>query len=945
MRKNKRIFKFFMIYIPVVIVILGIGYAATSYDLSVDGEVAMIYQDDVAIINVVPSRYVENYNKTVFTTNLNLDSSSDTKSIEVTVKNLGNSKQIYDGIVYDLNHTEVYSNTNIVPTVTGITPNSTILNSSGNNDDNITFNISFGYLDTSNITNDSLIGTLNLHFTPLRKVTYTNCENTSGDKSEYIRSKSYTDMNNNTYTSSVTLSDPPEKIKITTSSGTTLVENTDYTYLNGVVTFLTELTEDIVIVNNNKAYFAQYDGQTNLMGFTKTGIKSFQRSDLSKTQFEALTGVNIVNIKNVSNDEYNSAYDVYGWIDSNNDFYWWSEADEVYFHPETINAFRDNNDYVSTLITVNLNGTNTSLVRNFSHWFDSDRVLAHIYGAIDTSGLGKVGQNGELEPDYNDNFNYRTDNNEGPSSGKGLAFMFNDCNALVSIDLSKFNTTNASDMKRMFGGCTNITTLDLSGFDTSNVKSMYWMFRKMQKITDLDLSSFDTGKVVNMYAMFLTMNNVKTITLGENFNTGNVYHFTNMFSGLTKLTTIYAEHDFQIGNSVLSSNMFSNNTSLVGGAGTEFETPYDSSHKNHSYAKIAYGQNGYFTKISTGTRYNITYNLNGGTATNPTYYYSDMMTITLNNPTKSGYYFVGWTGSNGDTPELTVTIPSGSTGDKTYTANWIISNYDIIFDANGGTGIMTNQTLSKNEKAFLKTNTYTRSGYKFVEWNTKADGSGTSYLNKLEVVNLTSDDEITLYAQWISESDANFNKVFEQVGACNFNGKDTNITGANCTTYANTNHINTGVRLYNSTNYSQDYEIYFVIDQYSNSAQNNETQQAIMNSKYEVSSAGYPGMVFRRGSNSSQFEFTQTISGARVTQYVGISGLNSVRIIRKDGKVYYSINDGGVMLFQDISGTSHYFETPVTFGASLQNGNENTPFRFINATLSNMYIKLGTYYE
>ncbi len=944
MKKNK-LYKFLLIWLPVVVVLLGVGYAIVSDDLTASGSLTMTYQDEIAISSITPTTYVTNYNKTVFTTDLELDNASDTKSMSVTIKNLGTSKQIYDGVIYDPTQSALYSNSNIVPTITGLTPNSTILDVSGETNDTVTATVSFGYLNSSNITDNTLNGTINLHFTPLRQVVYVNCKNTNNNTSEYIRSKSFTDMNSNTYTPTVSIYNSPGDITITKASGPALVLNTDYTYSNGVVTFLTELTEDIVIENNSKAYFMQYDGLTNLMGFSKTGIKSFQRSDLTKAQFESLTGVNIVNIKNVSNDEYNSAYDVYGWIDSNNDFYWWSEADEVYFHPETINAFRDNTDYVTTLITVNLNGTNTSKVRNFSHWFDTDRVLAHIYGAIDTSGLGKVGQNGQLEPDYNDSFNYRTDSNEGPSSGKGLAFMFNDCNALVAIDLTKFNTTNASDMKRMFGGCSNITSLDLSGFDTSNVKSMYWMFRKMQKITDLDLSSFDTGMVQNMSSMFLTMTNVKTIKFGENFNTGNVYNFSGMFNGLNKLTTIYAEHDFQIGNSVTSGNMFNNNTALVGGAGTEFETPYDGSHKNHSYAKIAYGQKGYFTKIGTGTKYNITYNLDGGTASNPTYYYSDMMTITLNQPTKVGYAFTGWTGSNGNTPQLTVTIPTGSTGDKSYTAHWIISTYDVIFDANGGSGIMTNQTLSRNTSEFLKTNAYTRSGYKFVEWNTEPDGSGTSYLNKLEVTNLTNNSDITLYAQWIPDASANFNKVFEQVGACTFNGRDTNITGANCTDYTNTNHINTGVRLYDNTNYSQDYEIYFVIDQYSNSAQNNESQQSIMNSKYEVSSAGYPGMVFRRSSNASQFEFTQTINGAKVTKNINISGLSSVRIIRKDGKIYYSLNDGGVMFFQNISGTSQYFNTPVTFGASLQNGNENTPYRFIVATLSNMYIKLGTYHE
>ena len=46
--------------------------------------------------------------------------------------------------------------------------------------------------------------------------------------------------------------------------------------------------------------------------------------------------------------------------------------------------------------------------------------------------------------------------------------------------------------------------------------------------------------------------------------------------------------------------------------------------------------------------YTITYNLNGGTVStdNPTRYFSESETFTLNNPTKSGSTFMGWTGSN-----------------------------------------------------------------------------------------------------------------------------------------------------------------------------------------------------------------------------------------------------------------------------------------------------------
>ena len=68
----------------------------------------------------------------------------------------------------------------------------------------------------------------------------------------------------------------------------------------------------------------------------------------------------------------------------------------------------------------------------------------------------------------------------------------------------------------------------------------------------------------------------------------------------------------------------------------------------------------------------ITYQLNGGTVStaNPTSYTVESAAITLNNPTRPGYSFLGWTGSNGTTAQTNVSVPTGSTGDKTYTANW-----------------------------------------------------------------------------------------------------------------------------------------------------------------------------------------------------------------------------------------------------------------------------------
>jgi len=96
---------------------------------------------------------------------------------------------------------------------------------------------------------------------------------------------------------------------------------------------------------------------------------------------------------------------------------------------------------------------------------------------------------------------------------------------------------------------------------------------------------------------------------------------------------------------------------------------------------------------SAPTTYTITYDLAGGTVSsaNPATYTSETNTFTLNNPTKSGATFKGWTGSNGTTPQTTVRIEKGSTGDKSYTANWstvsVLSQERVVPQSNPSTAV------------------------------------------------------------------------------------------------------------------------------------------------------------------------------------------------------------------------------------------------------------------
>lgn len=79
------------------------------------------------------------------------------------------------------------------------------------------------------------------------------------------------------------------------------------------------------------------------------------------------------------------------------------------------------------------------------------------------------------------------------------------------------------------------------------------------------------------------------------------------------------------------------------------------------------------------------------------------------------------------------------------------NKYTIAFNANGGSGSTANLTGCYYDNTYtLTANGYTRTGYTFTGWNTKANGTGTAYANRASVSKLSATDgaKVTLYAQW-----------------------------------------------------------------------------------------------------------------------------------------------------------------------------------------------------
>lgn len=107
--------------------------------------------------------------------------------------------------------------------------------------------------------------------------------------------------------------------------------------------------------------------------------------------------------------------------------------------------------------------------------------------------------------------------------------------------------------------------------------------------------------------------------------------------------------------------------------GYDFEgwsgTGISGKNKNLTISKGNSGSREY-TANWKATQYVIRYNLNEGTVTNPVFYDIETDSFTLINPTRAGYVFEGWSGTGIDGMSKSVTIEKGSTGERTYTANW-----------------------------------------------------------------------------------------------------------------------------------------------------------------------------------------------------------------------------------------------------------------------------------
>ena len=175
-------------------------------------------------------------------------------------------------------------------------------------------------------------------------------------------------------------------------------------------------------------------------------------------------------------------------------------------------------------------------------------------------------------------------------------------------------------------------------------------------------------------------------------------------------------------------------------------TGLSSATKNVNVPKGSIGNRNYTANWSA-TNYQISYTLNGGTMSGQkTNYTIENNNFTLPTPSRTGYNFVGWTGTGLSSATKKVTIAKGSVGNKSYTANWSIINYSISYTLNGGT--ISNQKTSYNiETASFNLVTPIRNGYSFKGWT----GTNLSSITKNVTIAKGSVGNKSYTANWVDD--------------------------------------------------------------------------------------------------------------------------------------------------------------------------------------------------
>lgn len=123
------------------------------------------------------------------------------------------------------------------------------------------------------------------------------------------------------------------------------------------------------------------------------------------------------------------------------------------------------------------------------------------------------------------------------SKTTSLGYAFSGCKSLTEIDLSALNTSSVRSFADVFQDCSSLRSVNLAGWNTSSGDNFSQMFYQCASLEELDISSFETRKVITFKEMFRGCSSLRALDLSH-FDTSDATTFASMFYNCSSLSSL-----------------------------------------------------------------------------------------------------------------------------------------------------------------------------------------------------------------------------------------------------------------------------------------------------------------------------------------------------------------------------------------------------------------------
>ena len=123
------------------------------------------------------------------------------------------------------------------------------------------------------------------------------------------------------------------------------------------------------------------------------------------------------------------------------------------------------------------------------------------------------------------------------SKTTSLGYAFSGCKSLTEIDLSALSTSSVRSFADVFQDCSSLRSVNLAGWNTSSGDNFSQMFYQCASLEELDISSFETRKVITFKEMFRGCSSLRALDLSH-FDTSDATTFASMFYNCSSLSSL-----------------------------------------------------------------------------------------------------------------------------------------------------------------------------------------------------------------------------------------------------------------------------------------------------------------------------------------------------------------------------------------------------------------------